>query len=141
MIRGVIKNWDSNESSEEDLRKALKETISLDFFGRVGRRTAIYLDIIIAAATFTVDSMDNSIRIKDPSEYFFTARLAYQWSRLLRVRPTSMNLDKDDEGTTFEPTPFQEFVRALPLNMAIRDETVRTVVALVREFPLKERQK
>ncbi len=88
VIRGLIRNWDSNESSEEVLRKALKETISLDFFGQVGRRTAIYLDILIAAATFTVNSMDDAARIKDPSEYFFTARLAYQWSRLLRVRPT-----------------------------------------------------
>ena len=84
------------------------------------------------------DVIERAARIKDSSDYLFTIWLAHQWLKILGVRPTSTNLDKDDEGTTFEPTPFQDFVRALPLERAVKDETVRTVVAIIRELSLKE---
>jgi hypothetical protein len=84
--------------------------------------------------------MDGAVRIKDSADYWFAAVLAYQWLRVIGTRPTSINLDIDDEGTTFTITPFQEFIKALPLDRPINDETIRSIVALVREYNLKHRQ-
>jgi hypothetical protein len=136
LMRGVIKNWDRSKNSEEEFRNSLREIIALDFFSRFGRRMVIYLDCIINASQFSVNAMDGSSRIED-TDYFYTAVFAYNWWKLLGIRPTTMNLDKDLKGTTFEPTLFQEFLTALPLTGAINEETVRTVVAFVREFPLR----
>jgi hypothetical protein len=135
LLSGVIKSWDRNENSEEEFRNSLRKIIALDVFGRFGRRMVIYLDCIINASQFSVNAMDDASRLED-TDYFYTAVFAYNWWTLLGIRPTTVNLDKDVGGTTFEPTPFQEFLTALPLTSAINDETVRTVVAFVREFPL-----
>ena len=139
LLTGVIRHLDRNKHSEEDIRKVFKNVVSSDYFDKFGKRLVIDLDRTIKATSFLVDAMEDATKIKDPADYLYTTMLAYRWLEILGVRPTSMNFDKSDEGiTTFEPTLFQDFVTALPLDDAIKAETVRTAVAFIRKWSLKE---
>ena len=140
LLTGVIRNIDRNKYSEKDIREVFRYIISEYHFDKFGRTLVVYLDVVIKVASNIADAMEHAARIKNSSDYLFTIRLAQQWLKILGVRPTSMNLDKNDEGTTFELTPFQVFVRALPLERAIKDETVRSAVAFIHDLSLKERQ-
>lgn len=142
LFAGVIRKGKTNKRSDNDIRGALQYVISADLFDRFWKSLAIYLDDVIKVTSSASDVIDGASRIKDSTDYLYAVMLAKKWLSILGVRPRSMNLDKRDGGvTTFDPTPFQDFVRALPLDTAIKDETVRTAVAVIRELSLKEPQK
>lgn len=140
LLTGIVKKLDREKHSEGNVRKVFKKIISNDLFDEYGKRLTIYLEGVIKATSHLVGAMKGATKIKD-ADYVYTTALAYEWLKILGVRPTSMNFDKaDEEITIFEPTPFQDFVRALPLDDAINAETVRTAVAFIREWSLKEPQ-
>ena len=133
---------DREKHSKGDVRKVLKNIISNDFFDEYGKRLVIYLEGVIKATSHLVGAMEDARKIEVSADYLYTTVLAYRWLKILGVRPTSMNFDKKgkDGITTFQPTLFQDFVTALPLEDAIKAETVRTAVAFIRKSSLKQPQ-
>ena len=79
--------------------------------------------------------LEEAVRIKDFADYLFTIGLAYHWLNILGVRPTSKNVDKKDRGKENKPLLFQEFIGILPLDTAIKDETIRVAVAAIKDWP------
>jgi hypothetical protein len=134
LLRGIIEKWDRTKHSESDIRAVLRYSTSDENFDKFGNNLVVYLDGVIKATSNMAGVMERAARIKDHSDYLYTIGLARHWLKILGVRPKSMNLDKDDEGTTFSPTLFEDFVRALPLDRAIKHETIRTSVAFIRGF-------
>jgi len=138
LITGVIRKMEASNTSEGDIGILIKYLLSIDYFLEFGNKFVIYLDRVIKSTSHMVAVMADAARIRDCADYLFTMWLAHQWLTIFGQHPTSINFDNPDEGTTFKPTFFQDFVRTLPLDEAIKGETVRTVVACIQEWSPKE---
>jgi hypothetical protein len=119
-------------TQSEELRTNLfKKVVSKDPFDKFGKDLVVRLDGTIKFTSYLIDAWEGGTRIKDSVDYWYTTVLANRWLTILKVRPTAKNFDKLDEGTTFGSLPFQDFVKALPLDHPISAETVRTAVAFI----------
>ena len=139
LITGVLRKIETGRHSKSDIDKTLKYIFATDVFSDFGEKLVIYLDGVRRGTSNILAVMDDAVRIKDSADYLFTMVLAYQWLKIFGVRPKSKNFDKRFMGkTAADPTLFQDFVRALPIDRGIKAETVRTVVACIREWSPQE---
>ena len=133
LMLGLIKSYDKNVDSENDLHKALRDVMTIVYFGKLGKNLINCLDIIIRASSSLVDALDSAPRIKDYPDHRCVLALANQWLQIFGKTPTLTHLDKEDEGIRlFEPSPFHAFVIALPLGRPIKGETIRTAVEFIQ---------
>ena len=109
--------------------------LSNKYLADLGKKLVVRLDIIVNTASYVLKVNDNASRIKDFVDYQFTMLLANQWLKRFGVNPTFVHLDKEEDGVRiFEPSPFQAFVTALPLDRPIKDEVIRTAVEFTQEI-------
>jgi len=134
LMVGVIKTYDPNVASKDELYKALKEVEKIDFFGKFGRHLMARLDIVIKATSPLICDINAANRITSYYEYSFALILANRWSQIFETAPTFIHFERDEDGRLYEPSPFQSFVAALPLDRPIKEEVLRTAVETIQEL-------
>jgi hypothetical protein len=134
LMHGLIKSHANNIDSEKVLRKAWKTISGDDFFAKVNGTLVKHLRAIARVSSLLIDELDASPRIKVYPDHWNAMVLANKWVGVFGEPPTFVHLDTEEEGRLYEPSPFQAFVAALPLDRPIKDEALRTAVEYVREF-------
>jgi hypothetical protein len=134
LMAGVIKTYGPSVDSDRDLYKALHEVEKIDFFGKFGKHLMGRLDIVIKATSPLICDLNAARKIASYHEYRFALIVANRWSHVFKMAPTFIHLDKDEDGRLYEPSPFQSFVAALPLDRPIREEVLRTAVETIQEL-------
>jgi hypothetical protein len=134
LMVSVVKLYDKDVDPKEFLSGAWSKISSVDFFGKFNRDFTTRLDMIIKTTSPLIDALDASSRIIDYSDHWNALVLASKWFEIIGEPATFMHLDREEEGRPDDPSPFQAFVAALPLDRPIMEEALRTAVEFVREF-------
>jgi hypothetical protein len=104
-----------------------------DSFGRFNKEFSTHLEIVISVTSPIIRALVDARRIKNYPDHSSTLIMAGTWLSIFETRPTFTHLDREEEGNLYGPSPFHSFVMALPLDIPISDEAIRSAVETVQE--------
>jgi hypothetical protein len=97
-----------------------------------------YLRIVDALISPFIRTRDATKRLSSYPDYLFAETLAFCWWKFLHELPKYRNLEGGNRhatGTDEQPrSKFHLFIRSIPINPAISDDTIRSVVERIRLY-------
>jgi hypothetical protein len=133
VLLGVIRSYKKRGESARNIYQRMRRISESDSFGRFNKKFSTDLENVIAVTSPIIGALKAAIRIKNYPDHSFTLLMAGMWLSIFETRPTFTHLDREEEGNLYGPSPFHSFVMALPLDIPISDEAIRSAVETVQE--------